>query len=376
MSAAEVFSVDDVTFVGPDGKPVSGGVPWPAQPFGTLRLWDSGTAWTNLEPQAGLWNFAPLDTWVRAAQDNGVPDIILTLGQSPAWASSDPTKVNYYGAGAPAPPRNIKDWRNYVQTVAERYKGQIRYFEIWNEPNDINYYNGSVADLVALTREAQKVLKAVDPANTVILSPPYSAGFLDLLLANGAGQYVDVIGYHAYSTPPEDTGRQLADVRLVMAAHGLSAKPLWETEGASGDLTTSDTDAPAYLTRKFLTDLAFGAGRFDWYTWGPATPFCVATTLPDRTLSPAGKAYGYVQAWLNGSILNDATIDSSGNWQIGLTLADGNEGLIVWNPAGNFRFVIPDSIQVFEKEDIFGNTVPWSGKKVIVSGAPLLLVGH
>ena len=99
-------------------------------------------------------------------------------------------------------------------------------------------------------------------------------GYLNVLLATGIGSEVDVIGYHAYATPPEDTGRQLANVRLVMAAHGLSSKPLWETEGASGDTTTSSTLAPEYMVRKFLVDLAFGSGRFDWYTWGPATAFC------------------------------------------------------------------------------------------------------
>ena len=67
-----VFAVDDVTFTGPDGKPVSGGVPWPTEPVGTLRLWDSTTAWTNLEPVKGQWNWAGLDAWVAAAQANGV----------------------------------------------------------------------------------------------------------------------------------------------------------------------------------------------------------------------------------------------------------------------------------------------------------------
>jgi hypothetical protein len=371
-----VFSVDDVTFAGPDGKPVSGGVPWPSEQFGTLRLWDAGTAWTNLEPLQGQWNWQPLDAWVSAAQANGVNDIVLTLGQTPEWASSDPGVVTYYGAGAPAPPKNIQDWRDYIQAVAQRYKGIIRYYEIWNEPNDPTYFIGTVPQLVDLTVEASKILKAVDPQNTVMSPAAYSEGYLDLLLGQGIAPYVDVIGFHLYETPPEQTGIGLANVRLVMAAHGVSSIPLWDTEGASGNTKTSPKKAPAYIVRKFLTDLAFGSGRFDWYTWGTATDFCVGTESKNHSTSAAGKAYGYLHAWLTGANLNQAAVDSANNWQIGLALANGDKGLIVWNPTKTSQFTLPKGFQLFEEDDIFGGTHAVTGQTVQVGEFPVLLRGH
>ncbi|MGB7760106.1 MAG: carbohydrate binding domain-containing protein, partial [Bryobacteraceae bacterium] len=89
------FWVDDVQFTGASGAQVTGGVPWPTARFGTLRLWDSGTSWTSLEPEQGVWNWQPLDIWVAAAEQHGVRDILLTLGQTPPWASSNPDDVNY-----------------------------------------------------------------------------------------------------------------------------------------------------------------------------------------------------------------------------------------------------------------------------------------
>jgi hypothetical protein len=53
-TAPGTFSVDDASFTDANGQPVSGGVPWPAARFGTLRLWDSGTTWTALEPLRGV----------------------------------------------------------------------------------------------------------------------------------------------------------------------------------------------------------------------------------------------------------------------------------------------------------------------------------
>ena len=368
------FFVDDASLTGPDGKPVSGGVPWPPVRFGTLRLWDSGTTWAILEPSKGDWNFAPLDIWVAAAEAAGVSDIMLTMGQPPPWASSQPDRVTYNGAGAPAPPSDLQDWRDYVTAVAQRYRGRIRYYEIWNEPNDSTFYTGTVDELVTWTREASAILKAVDPANTVISPPAYSAGYLDSFLAAGGAQYVDVIGHHFYATPPEITAQLMADVRLVMAQRGVQFMPLWETEGASGNSTTPAALAPAYIVRKHLVDLAFGAGRFNWYTWGPATDFCVGTVESNpNVLSPAGQAYQQMLGWFDGASLNNAVIDDTNTWQLYLTLANGDNGLIVWNPSGSRTFQVPGGFTTVVRRDLAGGTATVDGTAVSISETPVLL---
>ncbi len=381
------FWVDDVQFTNSSGAPVSGGVPWPPARFGTLRLWDSGTSWTALEPQKGVWNWQPLDTWVAASEQHGAPDILLTLGQTPGWASSNPDDVNYVGAGAPAPPANIQDWRDYITAVAQRYKKRIRYYEIWNEPNDPTYYTGTVAELAQLTAEAYSILKAVDPENTVISPAAYAPGYLNQLLQAGMAQNVDMIAYHFYETPPEATANDIANVNLVLAANGASAIPLWASEGASGDNTTApESLAAAYLVRKYLVHLAFGSIRFDWYAWGKATTFCVGTEENNpQVLTEAGQAFGILLNWLRGASLASASIDGSGTWQIGLTwqaeppfssAPNGGfrgDGLIVWNPSTTVQFAIPDSLQAVSQYDIFGNVTTVEGTTVTVGDSPVLL---
>lgn len=366
------FSVDGATVTGPGGGPPAPGAPWPRVPFGTLRLWDSQTTWSLLEPQRGVWHWNALDSWMARVQPG--QDVILTLGQSPAWASSNPSLQSYYGAGAAAPPASLKDWTDYITTVAQRYRGRIRFFEIWNEPNDQTFYAGTVAQLAALTRAAHDALKAVDPGITVITAPAYSPGYLDLYLATGAAAYADVIGYHAYATPPEATALQLADVRLVMAKHHLAAMPLWDTEAASGNQSTSAADAPTYIVRKYLTDLAFGAGRLDWYTWGHATPYCVATEAADpHTLAPAGRAYATLATWLANATVTSAAIDAAADWQIGLQRPGPIQALIVWNPAATTRFTLPAGFAPTQAIDIFGRSTPVSGRTVRVTPSPVLL---
>ena len=366
--------VDDATFTTASGAAVANGVPWPQQPFGTLRLWDSDVTWSILEPSKGVWDFQTLDRWVASAKPG--QDIMLTLGQSPTWASSRPGIVNYIGAGACAPPANIQDWTDYLTTVAQRYKGKIRYYEIWNEPNDHDFYCGSLSDLVALTKAAFTTLKAIDPANKIITAPPYRTGYLDAYLARGAAKYADIIGYHAYATPPEDAGRQLDAARMVMSKFGVFGMPLWDTEGASGDTTTPLAVAPSYLVRKFLVDLAFGATRFNWYAWGPVTDYFVGTEQNDHSkMTPAGIAYGHLHEWVTGASLTGASVDAAGNWQVALTLAGGARGLIVWNPKTPGSFRLPAGFQASSEKTIDGRQFPVSGPTLPVTGEPILLVG-
>jgi len=391
------FWVDDVEFTDSSGAPVDGGVPWPTAKFGTLRLWDSGTSWTSLEPLKGVWNWQPLDTWVAAAEQHGVQDILLTLGQTPPWASSNPDDVNYVGAGAPAPPINNQDWSDYITAVAQRYKGHIRYYEIWNEPNDPTYYTGTVAELATLTALAYGILKQVDPGNTVLSPAAYEPGYLDQLLDAGIASNVDMIAFHFYETPPESTAAAIADVRLVMAAHSVSAIPLWDTEAASGDDTVPEDLAAAYFVRKYLVDLAFGSIRFDWYAWGKATTFCVGTEENDPlVLTKAGRSFGILLDWLHGASLTGASINASGTWQIELTWtgrarhfssaaidssdapqsgpsqANISHGLIVWNPSATVQFAIPGTLHAVFQYDIFGNVTPVDGT-VTVGDSPVLL---
>jgi len=370
------FWVDDVQFTDSTGTPVSGGVPWPPTKFGTLRLWDTGTSWTSLEPVQGVWNWQPLDLWVAAAEQHGVKDILLTLGQTPAWASSNPDEVNYIGAGAPAPPTDNQNWRDYITAVAERYKGRIRYYEIWNEPNIPTYYTGTVAELAELTAEAYAILKSADPGNTVLSAAPSAApGYLEQMLQAGIAQNVDMIAYHFYETPPEAAAADLANVSLVMAANGVGSMPVWATEGAAGDDTTQpEALAAAYLVRKYLVHLAFGSVRFNWYAWGKATTFCVGTEENDpRVLTEAGRAFGILLGWLKGASLTGASIDDSGTWRIDLTLADDSRGIIVWNPNNAVPFQIPEDLRMVIQRDILGNRVAVAGS-IEAGYSPVLLV--
>ena len=63
------------------------GTPWPDIPFDTLRLWDTYTKWSDLNPSPGTFTWGNLDRQISLAHANGAA-VMLTFGGTPPWAIS------------------------------------------------------------------------------------------------------------------------------------------------------------------------------------------------------------------------------------------------------------------------------------------------
>lgn len=369
--------------------------PWPTVPFATWRLWDAYVAWPNLEPNKGEWHFEVLDKYVSLAKKHHV-EVLLPLGLSPVWTSARPAEPSAYASGFAAEPKNIEDWRNYVRTVATRYKGQIRYYEIWNEPNLPGFYSGTVEQMLTLSREAYMVLKEVDPSITVI-SPSATGGnngpsWLEEYLQKGGGAYADVIGYHFYVVPypPEAMVSLIRKVQQKMKKYGVSNKPLWNTEagwaiansktevnpkqvGFSKNMKVLTKDeAVAYVGRSFILSWAAGLKRFYWYAWD--NHVMGLTEVDGKTVKLPAKAYAETQKWLVGAKMTECEANTEKTWICQLTRKGGYSAWIVWNPERKQTLNVPASWGVRQSRDLFGNrhSLP-KFSRIQIGSSPLLL---
>ncbi|QNI33074.1 chitobiase/beta-hexosaminidase C-terminal domain-containing protein [Alloacidobacterium dinghuense] len=64
---------------------LTAGTPWPELPIHTIRLWDTGTKWGNLNPSATTYTWKNLDAQVSMARANG-SQLLYTFGGVPPWA--------------------------------------------------------------------------------------------------------------------------------------------------------------------------------------------------------------------------------------------------------------------------------------------------
>jgi hypothetical protein len=358
---------------------------YPTVPFGTVRLWDSGTQWRDLQPTASTWDFSRLDAQV-AKLTAARKDIVLVLGVTPRWASKRPNEAGNYGPGTAAEPKDIRTWRAYVRKLAIRYKGKVNKWELYNEPNVKLFFSGQPKDMLAMSREAWTQLKTIDPRNTVVspgvaIRTDNSPKWLDTYLALGGGRYSNVIAVHFYVRArqrPEDTIGYLATVRKIMAARGVSKQPLWNTESGYGRATDdpktneiySGSTAMAYVARTYVLMAAGNVARSYWYGWDQRGFTGLYLTENDQaTASAAGKAYGVTYQWLVGSRISGCahplTGPLAGGYSCSLTRGSA-QVRILWQPDRIRAIRIPAGYRSLQRLD---------GSKVAVRSGSVLNVG-
>jgi len=354
--------------------------PWPSMPVPTWRLWDAGVNWPDLEPDKLQWRFDRLDRYVSLAEKHGT-SVLLPLGGSPPWASARPAAPSPYQAGFSAEPANLDDWRTYVRTVVSRYKGRIRAYEIWNEPNLKDFWSGTTDQMVALTKEASQIIHAVDP-KAIVVSPSATADFgipwLVEFLKKGGGQYVDVIGYHFYVAKlPEELVPLIQRVQQVISENGLASKPLWNTEMGwiAASRPDSEEVAGGVLARAYILAWATGVQRFYWYAWDNQSMGITTYNEAEHRVTAAGRAYESVQQWLVGARMDSCTESAEHNWTCQLSRA-GKKQWLVWNPQGNHKFDVPTAWRVRSVTPLLHERRSLTGPSIDIGPVPALLTGR
>ena len=196
-----------------------------------------------------------IDAWqkydhiVDQAQAAGI-DVIARLSNPPSWSRSEPDEVT----GALAPPDDPQDFADFAAAVAERYKGRIHYYQIWNEPNGNDEWGFQDADPEAYSELlclAYDRIKQVDPDALILagaLTPTLAMDgrnmndliYLQRMYNAGAGACFDVMsaqGYGLWSGAADQRLRPTVIniqhhllLRDLMVANGDGRKPIWISE--------------------------------------------------------------------------------------------------------------------------------------------------
>ena len=343
------------------------GAAMPSFEFGSWRLWDARVAWPDLEPQKGKWRFDALDRQVSLAAGMGV-EVVLPLGLSPTWASARPTEASGYRPGFAAEPASLADWRNYVRTVVTRYKGRVKYFEIWNEPNSRNFFSGTLQSMVDLTCGAYQVIKEVNP-NAKVVSPAATnkdAGldWLEQFLSSGGSKCVDVVGFHFYTLAhesPEAMSPLIKRAHGIMDKWGIGGMPLWNTETgwyvanknvpvATKWKVISSEAARDYALRALVIAASSGVERFFWYAWDNKN---MGLIEPDSTEEKTA-ALGYKSAmrWLIGATPKGC-VERTAVWTCEFQDSLAKRNWIAWAATGAVTWRVPNewNVATFETED-------------------------
>jgi polysaccharide biosynthesis protein PslG len=262
--------------------------------FGWIRI---QIYWRAIQQQRGWWDPLGVDRIVEQYGGEGIR-ILASISAPPDWAV-DPTGERFIA--------DIAEWEEFVAFLADRYKGRIHAWEIWNEQNLAYTVGGTVrlAEYCDILESSYRAIKAADQDALVVFGgltptgvndPAIAIDDVDYLKAfynHEGGRYTaffDIMGMHANATnnPPDtmwpenpgpgdwtdDTSFYFRRVELqrdVMLANG-DDRPVWITEfgwttenleaGYEYGADVSEEQQAEYLVRAF----EIGTSEWEWCT--------------------------------------------------------------------------------------------------------------
>jgi hypothetical protein len=203
--------------------------------------------WDELEPEKDRHDFAFWDQVIQLAEERRVR-LLPYVAYTPAW--------NAEGGGAREdfwrrPPRDSGEFGQLMETLASRYRGRIGSWELWNEPDNLDYWRGTPAEYATLLRAGAEGVRRGDPAARVV-SGGLAGGvpFLRTLFeTTDARRHVDVVNAHAYyetwnGEPIERLTSYLAE--LARLAEG---RPVWLAEVGYSNYRSGAVVSPHYRAR-------------------------------------------------------------------------------------------------------------------------------
>ncbi len=201
--------------------------------------------WDEIETNGpGRWNAASVqafDDLVAAAQSHGLKVVATVIG-SPQWANGS---ADHF-----VPPTDPQDLARFMAPFSARYKGRVAAWEVWNEPDGVDFWHGSAPNATAYTAllaAAYTAVKGADPGAQVYAGPlsGNDYDFLQGIYNAGGGGSFDAVAVHTDNacgiTPPDSYYRQngrvgrfsflgFREVHTTMEANGDGAKPIVMSE--------------------------------------------------------------------------------------------------------------------------------------------------
>jgi polysaccharide biosynthesis protein PslG len=211
-----------------------------------------GFSWNGVEPEHGKYDFKFWDMLVDESERAGI-QLIPYVAYTPEWAAR--SREQYWQQ----PPRELQWYAEMMKTLAARYRGRIHSWEIWNEPDLKEYWQGTADEFAELVRIATPAIRAGDPNAQIVLagvSRGPSDFFRTLIEKHQVHKLVDVIAMHAY---PESWGEERAETVFDEFVPGMrkirdqqgSKLPLVLNEMGYADYRYAPNKASQYGTSVF-----------------------------------------------------------------------------------------------------------------------------
>ena len=370
-----------------------------------VRFHDGNLQWRDMSPRRGEYDWRATDRVVRGCLAAGLEPMFLFASHgifinSPwddgRFADWYVRKDSAQAAKGPFGHRRyylprMDDWRDFITASVSRYGGDIRYWEIVNEPNILM---SSAAVYADYARGAYKTVKSLKPDAIVVglcVTGDFGANpgsFLAQAEKTDAFKSMDAASLHPYESPLDYGKRRaedaLADMRATVDRHrpGL---PIIQNELYYLYVDKADARRlPARnVVRRFAIDMGMGLAvsapmAFDSHLGvdaghrGSLLPGRVATRFTPNEIYVASAAFAH---FLEGGRA-DGKLSGIPDGLNGFAFRDrsGGEVAVVWAREEKDEGVecsLPESAKAY---DIYANAI--QGRNVKITRDPVYVVGR
>lgn len=200
-------------------------------PWEDIEISGKGDFWDHKFDQ-DAW--AKYDTIVDIANEVDV-ELIVRIDRPPVWSREEAHNSPAFQAGlqengnSTGPPADYQDYADFVGAVAERYKGKLRFYQIWNEPNLSYEWNWILPEperFTEMLKLAYTAIKQADPEALVLfpslsptdgleprIAPLSELEYLDRVYKAGGADYFDIMSAQAYGLGQPPTEHRYVFVR-------------------------------------------------------------------------------------------------------------------------------------------------------------------
>ena len=206
---------------GPEGRAVENNRRWPLHwILGTkwmrVGYWNDATNWHRVEREKGVLDLDPVsEAAIRLAHEKGV-EVVLCLAYGNLLYEPDGRQRQRPGQGytvswtlpVPKSPDAIAAFAKYCAYMAEKFRGAVTYYEVWNEPDSPEINTSTPEQFSRMVLAASKAIREANPDAKVVLGGTGSlnTSWTYACLREGIADEIDVIAFHPYmmSSQPED----------------------------------------------------------------------------------------------------------------------------------------------------------------------------
>lgn len=199
------------------------------------------SGWARTEKEKGVYDFAWLDKIVDNFVERSIEPWICLCHGNPLYTEAAKEVFGAVGCPPIFSDEEKTAWLSYVKAVADRYRGKVNYFEVWNEPDGTWCWKHGVnaTELGEFTLMTAKAVKETNPdAKTVGgVVCMRKLSYLNTALKTGMGKYLDFISYHEYTHDERNVFEKAESFRALAKMYNPDIEPI---QGESGSQSRGD----------------------------------------------------------------------------------------------------------------------------------------